>query len=127
MNTGWHSDDQSPQHLQANVELDIFSGNPNPTWQLINSDAAHFLDALDSLSRTDRGRIENALGYRGFIVRIPGHGIVRIQNGTVEIVEDGRYSYRIDAGRLLERWLLQTGISAVPTELYEMLRDDLGV
>src|SRR5262249_34146868 len=68
------------------IELDVFSGRPNPSWLLDDPDSQAILDRL----RLDRTCASgwNGLGYRGFLVwrtDIPGamapwlrvgHGII---------------------------------------------------
>src|SRR4029453_8944325 len=51
------------------VEIDIFSGMPNPDWILPAGDATEFLARLSGLQKTaTRPRSAN-LGYRGLVVR----------------------------------------------------------
>ncbi len=107
------------------VELDIFSGNPNPIWVLSDSDSAHFLDLLESLTPMPAGVISNNLGYRGFVVDVAGRYPVRVQNGTVEITEGDDRPYRADLGRSLERWLLETGKSVIASDIYELVDEEL--
>lgn len=55
------------------VELDIFSGRPNPTWILSEKDEQELLDRViaepEQLSPVDSPDELFGLGYRGFIVR----------------------------------------------------------
>lgn len=95
------------------VELDIFSGRPNPTWLLDNANGAHLLDLIASSNRAETGHIANNLGYRGFVIRDGQERVVRVQHGTIEIEQGTERSYRIDRDRGLERWLLSTAGSAL--------------
>ncbi|MFC3452899.1 hypothetical protein [Amycolatopsis speibonae] len=92
----------------VSVELDLFSGMPNPAWTLRNAEAAEFQRKLVSLPKASEGRIANNLGYRGFIVRT-GATTVLVQRGIVRVTQDGGTLFRTDSGRMLERWLLQSG------------------
>ena len=56
-----------PAHCE--VELDIFSGMPNPTWTLTNAEADNFVKQLAALPRTSARELSGNLGYRGFIVQ----------------------------------------------------------
>jgi len=54
----------------ADVELDVFSGRPNPRWTLSPAQRADLIDQLRAgtipLLAADSG--ESRLGYRGFIL-----------------------------------------------------------
>lgn len=51
------------------VELDIFSGNPNPKWALSNKEANELLDrVMADRSLASPPQTVGGLGYRGFIV-----------------------------------------------------------
>jgi hypothetical protein len=81
------------------VELDVFSGRPNPRWTL---------DPLSSveLSRLLSGRSGDAaperLGYRGFLVHL---------------TDDDSDTVRVYGEPALERWLLETGRAHLAPEL----------
>jgi hypothetical protein len=94
------------------VELDIFSGNPNPAWTLSDADSAQFLEKLATLPAASPAEFDTNLGYRGFIVRIANateSSVVRIQRGMVHVLRAGKDLYYSGAQRDLERWLLRTG------------------
>lgn len=54
------------------VELDAFSGLPNPTWTLSAAEAGELAARLRDLPRADATLPAPVLGYRGFRVRNPG-------------------------------------------------------
>ena len=59
------------------VELDTFSGRPNPTWALLPNEARAVRDILRTLPRSKQaGSVKRGLGYRGLIVTETGdeHG-----------------------------------------------------
>jgi hypothetical protein len=60
------------------IELDVFSGRPNPTWSLTSAEADALETRLADLPRAAGPVPEGTLGYRGFIVR---DGILRIEIG----------------------------------------------
>ena len=107
----------------AAVEIDIFSGLPNPTWTLSDMQTASLLDMVSELSQTEaRARSDN-LGYRGMIVRMR-EGAARelyVHNGIVA-VNGTHYS---DPDRRVERWLLETGRSFVDERIYEIVESEL--
>ena len=75
-----------PVHCE--VELDIFSGVPNPTWSLTDAEADSFMRQLAPLPRTAPRQLSGKLGYRGFIVQCTqgtDAWLVRLHNGIVHI------------------------------------------
>ena len=64
------------------VELDIFSGRPNPSWQLSPERAAELAAKLQGLSEKTQPAQDPGLGYRGFTLR-DGSRTVRIFQGRV--------------------------------------------
>src|SRR6187200_142524 len=106
------------------VELDIFSGMPNPTWVLPEAEADSFMKRLAGLaavSGTSAGKLSGNLGYRGFIVRVTEGArtqLIRIQNGAVHI-SNGATIHASDKDRELERWLLNTGRPHLKSEILE--------
>jgi hypothetical protein len=113
---------------RAEVELDIYSGMPNPTWALSNEDASTLATSLASLPRTSDQRLHANLGYRGFIIRLTQGTTaqeVRVQSGIVQVAERGGLFYARDNSRALERWLLTTGRAYVKPERFEELERQL--
>lgn len=53
------------------VELDIFSGRPNPSWELSVDEAAELSRRLAALIKTETRPDEGGLGYRGFVITNP--------------------------------------------------------
>lgn len=54
-----------------NVELDIFSGNPNPKWTLSNKEANELLDrVMADRSLAAPPKTVGGLGYRGYIISV---------------------------------------------------------
>ena len=107
------------------VELDIFSGRPNPTWTLPDAEATAFREKLDGLAGTASGQVANNLGYRGFVVRT-GDEVVTVQRGLVQKVGGGTTAYAADPNRDLERWLLDSGKPSLEPELVTAVEQELG-
>jgi hypothetical protein len=108
---------------RCEVELDIFSGMPNPTWILTNAEADSFVKQLAALSQTSARELSGNLGYRGFIVQCTQGAntqLIRIQNGIVYISKGVTNVYAYDRDRELERWLLTTGRPHVKNELFQI-------
>lgn len=53
------------------ITLDIYSGRPNPTFNLNEKDAKKFAERFAGKSVLSVGDVESHLGYRGFIVEAP--------------------------------------------------------
>lgn len=64
------------------VELDVFSGRPNPVWQLDAQTAAALSALHDALATGTVWEEPPALGYRGFLYTIRSDGC-RAYHGAV--------------------------------------------
>lgn len=113
---------------RVEVELDIFSGNPNPTWILAPEEGVLLLQRLTTLPQAPAKDLSTHLGYRGFVVQVvqgTDQRLVHIQNGTVQIlVGDMKVNYS-DRNRNLERWLLNSGKPALKSDLFKMVENEL--
>jgi hypothetical protein len=113
---------------RCEVELDVFSGMPNPTWALTNGEAERFAQHLAELPRTSPRGLSGHLGYRGFIVRCtrgPDRQLIHIQNGGVHVAERDTEVHLRDTDRALERWLLHTGRGHVASEIYAVVEREV--
>lgn len=108
----------TPPAATADVELDMFSGRPNPTWTLPAGQTTSLLGMVSGLSRTAAPARTGELGYRGMIARMlePAPWELHAHNGIVT-VNGTPYS---DPGRRVERWLLETGRPFVDPWVYEI-------
>lgn len=109
------------------VELDVYSGRPNPSWTLGPTEAADFLGRLAALPAAAPHEPQTPLGYRGFVVRVAGPAgadELRVAGGRVERSRAGRVEWYGDPRRALERSLLDSGRAHLPDELYRMVRED---
>ena len=110
------------------VELDIFSGMPNPTWVLSNAEAESFLQQLAALSQSSARELRGNLGYRGFslqVTQVNDTQLIRIQSGTVHISKGAANVFLCDKDRELERWLLNTGKPHLTNELFQIAAREL--
>ncbi len=109
----------------SHVELDVFSGLPNPTWELSAADTATLTGMIGSLSPSPPVDLPTPLGYRGFLVSVgePGSesaATVRAYQGIVEY--RGRETkYYTDPDKQVERWLLATARPYIDRQLYDSL------
>ena len=109
------------------VEVDIFSGTPNPHWTLSESDAAVFISKFSGLRKTAARPRSANLGYRGLIVRMPQEAGRRIyiQNGVVEVRNGTSCTFFLDPHRSLEHWLIEAGRKFLSHEILVAIEDDL--
>jgi len=108
--------------VQIEVELDIFSGMPNPRWILTNAEADIFMKKLTALSQIAETKLSGNLGYRGFIVKVTKEAnmqLIHIQTGIVQIAKGVTKLYANDKDREMERWILNTGKSHMNNELFQ--------
>lgn len=98
--------------VRVEVELDIFSGMPNPTWTLSEVDGRAFLTRVAELPIISARKLSDNLGYRGFSLDVLSgtetrH--IRVQNGLVQALSSDAEVFYSDRNRMLERWLLHSG------------------
>jgi hypothetical protein len=113
-----------PSPARVEVELDIFSGMPNPTWVLTGAEAASFLQKLAELPPASPTKLSGNLGYRGLIVQVTQGAdtqLIHIQNGTVHIAKGAIDFYTRDDNRKMERWLVNTGKAHLKNELLQVV------
>ena len=113
---------------RVEVELDIFSGRPNPAWVLTSAEADSFVKQLAALPRTSASELSGALGYRGFIVHVTqgdNTQLIRIQTGAVHFSKGATNVHAYDKDRELERWLLNTGKPHLKNEFFQLAEREL--
>ncbi|MEV0616298.1 hypothetical protein AB0I81_23485 [Nonomuraea sp. NPDC050404] len=112
------------------VEVDLYSGRPNPTFVLGEDETGEFRRRVGALPVAPGSPSpREGLGYRGLTVS-SGPGAqpeAMISDGTVVVHRaDGTEQWLADRGRALERWLLETGAATLPAEVMAVVREDLG-
>lgn len=120
--------DASPTATPAatsHIELDIFSGRPNPTWKLSAAESATLIGMINSLTQSQPVELPTPLGYRGFLVNLdePESGsaiIIRAYQGIVEY-QGREIKYYADPDKQVELWLLATARGHIDGQLYDSL------
>ena len=107
-----------PTNAMAAVEIDIFSGRPNPSWTVPDTDVNRWLATLPTVPRPEP--TAEALGYRGLIVQ-RGDDHIRVFNGAAIAP---RFALA-DPARRFEAWLLSTGEKFADPKLLEWVRQSL--
>lgn len=102
------------------VELDIFSGRPNPFWALDNTQFSDLRERVTALVRSPCRSLTAALGYRGLVVQWVQSGQarqLRVQRGIVEVTTGSDRACFEDSQRAVERWLFATGKPSLNVDL----------
>ena len=116
-------DHHSAQGGSLQVELDAFSGQPNPRWELTADESAEFLAQFQKLNRaSSSGTAFEGLGYRGFLVTgsvesLRGYDTVKLYGGKVIAQAGDRAESFEDPDRRLERWLLLSAHGRIPEQV----------
>src|SRR5271157_1228182 len=100
--------DRQAKGSRMKIELDVFSGRPNPTWILNDEEAKEFLAKFKALTASDSDKpLYDGLGYRGFkATGFQDYDKVTVRQGIVEARRGGKtYRWR-DQGKHLEKYLL---------------------
>ncbi len=114
----------------AEVELKIFSGRENPTWELSTKQTVDFLLLVKDLPETDAKSRPDGLGYQGFQVILTAPGTKQRREISVfkGIVDDKSEKVEIhlsDKDKKLEKLLLQSGASHLSPELSDIVRNEI--
>lgn len=113
--------------VKMQVELDVFSGRPNPYWNLTPQETNEFVRLFQALPpNKEQGSIKEGLGYRGLIVTnntksLEDYNRIVISNGVVVASKNNHSKQFTDQKRRLERWLFQTGKGRIDNELYNQI------
>jgi hypothetical protein len=97
------------------VQLDVFSGRPNPGWPLTPEESDALLARINRLATEGGGgaTMPAVLGYRGFIVSRAETGVpepwLHVGRGTVRITEKNRVQIYRDTEHI-EDWLREQAI-----------------
>lgn len=116
---------------QVQVEVDLYSGRPNPTWTLPPEAVALLEQRLATAPRATNARMSDpGLGYRGLTVALPistgGVASIRIFAGLVERVTASGAVLVRDDQRALERALIATASDKIPYEVFEYINRIVG-
>lgn len=108
---------QSNKEANMRIEIDVYSGRPNPTFELSEPLRGELARMLRDLPRAKRPPPEGGLGYRGFVVTTTDSAEVglppriRVFDGLV-IVESDKTTEAYADRNGAEAWLKQQAGSA---------------
>lgn len=105
------------------VEMDVYSGRPNPTWTLTKEEGEELTKRIAALPQASTGSVSDALGYRGLVVTpsnsdAAGFNSMTLSRGIVVMERPQGEQKLLDAGRNVERWLFQTGRGHIDDGLF---------
>jgi len=113
-------DDSANSRGSAVVTLDVFSGLPNPTWELTPEQTASLLARWDDLEGSAAAEYSGHLGYRGVIIDFADGSRIWVSRGVA--MDESTASARSDGDGSLEAWIVTTGQATVdPALLDEVL------
>jgi hypothetical protein len=124
------NNNQFDDSIKAKVELKIFSGRENPTWELSSEQTADFLLLVKDLPETDAKQRPGGLGYQGFQVvltapRTKQKREISVFKGIVDDKSEKVEVHLSDKDKKLEKLLLQSGTSRLPSELSDIVRSEI--
>ena len=104
----------APSGGTMRIQIDMFSGRPNPSWEITAAEADQVRASFRQLPERQAGARSERLGYRGLIVNGDGVrdlGLTRILIGGGVVIAEGFQGVRYfsDADRSVERQIFQTG------------------
>ncbi len=111
---------------KAVVELDVYSGRPNPVWRLSAEQTGTVLGMLHALAPAPLRATPDGLGYRGVLVTVadPATGAplrAKVFDGLVRTGTEADGTYLADPGRRVEQFLVETGRSHIDESLYVLV------
>lgn len=102
------------------MELDIFSGRRNPTWELsrdLSAEVQSLIRAASPLSQSNGEVALPGLGYRGFIIH--GKNPIRVYRGQLMRVGKGTEKRFASVTMQLEKQLLESGKPHLEPSVYK--------
>lgn len=111
------------------MTLDVFSGKPNPTWELSQEQQTEFMIKISGLKHTEDIQKSSRLGYRGLIVEEKINPkvqrIIELNDGIIRIFEGKLVSILKDKDSEIERWLLHTAPKTIDKDLLISIEEKL--
>jgi hypothetical protein len=108
------SSNKANKGMKILVQMDVFSGRPNPSWELSPSESGELLKQLSLLTEVDKNNaaFHDNLGYRGFIISFQEDGstkappnVYRVYKGFI-LMNGKIYS---DSSNIEKQFLEQAG------------------
>lgn len=106
------------------IEVDVFSGLPNPSWTTDAEETAELDQLLAALEPATSAQVHNGLGYRGFLVMPTKPGLqrlLRIQGQQVAVEDHGVKQFFRDPESRVERWLIAQSAQHLSADIIDLL------
>jgi hypothetical protein len=120
--------EERPSPDAGTVEVDLYSGRPNPAWPLTPEEVARLVERVDGLAPADEAEPPGRLGYRGLRFRLHAQGREIASgesfDGHLRFQDSAGSRHLADPGREVERWLLKTGKGKIEPQVYQTLRNE---
>lgn len=112
------------------IELDVFSGRPNPYWDLDTQEESEFYRMFRNLPESMVDAPSGSeLGYRAIIVtgvkKLEGCSEIVVFREHVAAKCDKKIAHLFDKDRELELWLLNTGKKHLDVNIYQLVRSEI--
>lgn len=115
------------------VTLDIFSGRPNPTWNLSEEEQRQLLSRVHGRALAREEDSPSRLGYRGLVIQASDDTVVEIPqsfrvagfpqtSGAIPV--KGERPLNIDEESEIVQFLLQSARAAMPDDLQQLVADE---
>ena len=106
----------------------MFSGRPNPSWELDASEAAQLQAAVNRLVPAPTLALPQGLGFRGLVCTDePSQRRIVAHQGTVWVIDPSGVACHRDAAREVERTLLAQARARMAPELLDLLAGELAL
>lgn len=116
--------------MSVTITLDIYSGLPNPSWELTAEQVSELVDRLRSSTQRTLSKlpsVDGRLGYRGFRVEaVQEKGLESmtfIHGGLADVSR--LYPSLVLDGPNVEQWLLETSGGTITDELADYVRGQI--
>lgn len=123
---------QDAPNLRGIASLDVFSGRPNPTWNLSDTTITALVTELKQLKTTpslEGPDPDSRLGYRGFIVELTDQTSGEVRHLAIYlggIVETGMQTkFYVDPERKTEKLLLESARPYIDPDLYTYIESEI--
>lgn len=75
------------------IELDLFSGQPNPSFQITRDEFNSMLNEINKLEESEPVQLFDGLGFRGIVLSGEDSVYIQIQNKIIRLqtLNDDRY------------------------------------
>jgi hypothetical protein len=119
--------------MPVRISLNVYSGRPNPSWELSDEQAETLLEQVGGLTESTAAKppgVLSGLGYRGFLVERSatapeGPLSLYVHEG---IVDRGQLQANaIDGDQAIERTLLESGRRAIDDGLYNYVAQEMNM